>query len=164
MKVLHVLIGAAGTGKSTVAEKLIAGFKKNGRMYSYISTDNIREELCGNASDQSRNRDVFEIAHDRLDQAFEYDCDVIFDACSLTPKSRRPLREIGDRHGAFRIAYIMETSFDEALKRNAQRDRKVPEDVIQRHFEKLTFPHNEGFLVYKVPENGDPNYQVGKQT
>lgn len=162
MTVLHVLIGAAGTGKSTVAQKLIDGFKTRNRDYCYISTDKIREELCGTAADQTRNREVFEIAHARLEQAFEYDCEIIFDATNLTPKARKPLNKIAEKHNAFKVAYFMETSFDEALRRNASRERKVPEDIIEKHFEKLTYPHNEDYLVYKVPQDGIPNYQVGK--
>ncbi len=57
MNKLYVLIGIPGSGKSTWTNKLLTG--KHPTEVEVINMDDIRMRLTGNASDQSRNKDVF---------------------------------------------------------------------------------------------------------
>ena len=48
-----MLCGLSGSGKSTLAEDLLKRYESR---VTYIASDKIREELCGNENDQSKNR------------------------------------------------------------------------------------------------------------
>ena len=54
--------GLPGVGKSANIKEETNGIDK----FVVISTDAIRAELCGDPSDQSHNKEVFELAHSRI--------------------------------------------------------------------------------------------------
>ena len=56
------MCGLPSCGKSTYIKKETNGIDK----FVVISTDAIRAELCGDPSDQSHNKEVFELAHSRI--------------------------------------------------------------------------------------------------
>ncbi len=58
--ILMLISGVAGCGKTTFIKDLLSVDKEN--TYKIVSPDELRKELCGNISDQSRNREVWDIA------------------------------------------------------------------------------------------------------
>ena len=76
-KILIVMCGAPGSGKSTVAEAVAEDFG-----FVIVCPDDIREELFGDASDQSQGWRVFQIAYERMRDGLLTDdvSGVIFDA------------------------------------------------------------------------------------
>lgn len=135
MPTLTVLIGLPGCGKSTYAKK-----KKEAGL-TVISPDEIREELTGDMSDQSRNREVFSLAHKRTREALRLGGSVVFDATNLTRKARNDLLSyIPDRHNTYVEYVLFRVPLEECLKRNRQRTRHVPEDVIRRMNNSFVFP------------------------
>lgn len=138
MPTLIVLIGLPGCGKSTYAAK-----KKEAGLI-VISPDEIREELTGDMSDQSRNREVFSLAHKRTKEALRHGGSVVFDATNLTRRARNDLLScIPDRHNTYVEYVLFRIPLEECLKRNRQRTRHVPEDVIRRMNNSFTFPVKE---------------------
>lgn len=130
-----ILIGLPAAGKSTMAD-----FLKEKGVY-VVSTDKIRKELTGSYEDQSKNQEVFEIAHARFGEAIRDKIPVVFDATSLNRRSRKALVDIARKNGANKIQYIwINTSLKECLARNAQRERHVPEEVILRMWEHMEPP------------------------
>lgn len=78
-------IGISGSGKS----RWINSFKNQG--YIVISPDDIRRELTGSISDQSRNKDVFPLTFERSVEALNANKSVIFDATNVTSKTRKQM-------------------------------------------------------------------------
>lgn len=139
MTELIILCGLPGSGKSTYAEKL----KEKG--YIVHSSDKIREEL-GNVNDQSKNDEVFNTLHRRIKDDLKNGKNVCYDATNLNRRRRiafiRELKHIPCKKECVLIA----TPFEECLKQNNNRDRKVPEEVLWKMFKSFQIPCvQEGF-------------------
>lgn len=85
---LIVMVGLSASGKSSYAKELE---KENPTNTIVISSDAIREEICGSVEDQSKNGEVFRIFHERIRRNLENKKDVIADATNITMKSRRAI-------------------------------------------------------------------------
>lgn len=145
--ILAVMVGISGSGKSTYGNGLKTSLTvENKKGTEKVSTDDIRLELTGNAEDQTQNGRVFGIARARVSQFLGQDKNVIIDATSLSAKDRRDWKILGKTKGAEVRAYFINTPVSTAKARNAGRDRKVPEWVIDKQVAKLTPPTTaEGF-------------------
>jgi predicted kinase len=124
---LIVLVGLPGCGKSTWA----AAFRpSHGRV---VSSDGIRAEICGDENNQDRNAEVFEVFHQRIRDGLAQGRDVIADATHLTERSRRETFLDAPKNGAqggVRVEAIFFDNPTQAIMRNAQRTRRVPENVM----------------------------------
>ena len=131
---LIVLIGIPGCGKSTFADHA-----RNEAGMTVISTDEIREELTGEAGSQERNKDVFPLAYGRTRRALEEGKDVVFDATNVTRSSRKQVLSCIPDRNSIRVTYVwFDVPLAKCIQRNRTRDRQVPEPVIKRfssHFE-----------------------------
>lgn len=138
---LVVMVGISGSGKSTFAHGL-----KTSLNATVVETDAIRLELTGNAEDQTQNGRVFGVAKRRVDDYLKQGKNVVIDATSLSVKDRKDWVQIAKANNAEVVAYVVTTDIATAKKRNAQRQRKVPEWVIDKQFAKFTTPTRaEGF-------------------
>lgn len=127
MSTLIITVGIPGCGKSTWAE--LQG-------YEVVSSDAIREELCGDATDQSRNSEVFATFHDRIANALFLDETVIADSTGLDRFARDKLRDIGEEAYAT-IVLVYWDNLNKGMVRNANRTREVPFNVMLRMIDKL---------------------------
>ena len=135
------MIGISGSGKSTYAYGL-----KTSLRAELVETDAIREELTGNASDQSQNYKVFQIAKKRVNDFLRQGKNVIIDATSLSTRDRKDWIKIGKDNEAEIRGYFIDTPIDVCKSQNRKRSRKVPEEVIDRQASKLESPTKfEGF-------------------
>lgn len=136
---LYVLCGIPASGKSTWAKD----FAKDGHT-EIISTDEIRKELFGNEESQQDNNKVFQEAFKRIKTSSKDD--VVFDATNISAKRRRALvREMRPWFYVITAVPFVEP-LEVCLKRNGERERKVPEDVIRRMFCNYAIPtKDEGF-------------------
>lgn len=123
MAVLYVPVGMPGCGKSTVAASLPSHVV-------IVNPDSIREELTGDVTDQSKNSEVFRLAHDRAGEALTNGQNVFFDATNLTPKARASLIKIAALTDAMPVAVLFLTPPAECRRRNRERSRIVPEAVM----------------------------------
>jgi len=139
--ILAVMIGISGSGKSTYANGL-----KTSLNAQLVETDEIRQELTGDAEDQSQNGKVFEIARKRVNDYLAQGKNTIIDATSLTIRDRKDWIEIGKANNAEIRAYFIDTPVSICKSQNSKRKRKVPEWVIDKQVSKLFSPtKSEGF-------------------
>lgn len=84
MSQLIITIGCSGAGKSYVYEK---GY----RDFALVCPDDIRKEITGDVSDQSKNREVWDIAYHRLADLVADGKDVYFSATNCKMKTIREI-------------------------------------------------------------------------
>jgi predicted kinase len=121
------MVGPAGCGKSAlaalIAEKLDADI---------VSSDNVREEIFGNASVQKDHGKVFARCHELTREALRRGHSVIFDATNLYPKHRKAVIRLARECGDVRVRGVVYTGdFETCLEQNKMRERQVPEGVIE---------------------------------
>jgi protein phosphatase len=160
MATLFVMIGVSGSGKSTQAEKLLKELTAMGKPVVLIASDAIRGELCnGDQTDQSKNKLVFEVGHQRIDEALGAGINVIWDATNLSREERSKPIAIGRKHKATLIAVQIETPLTVAVERNRQRERQVPTPVIwKQHGRYYPATKQEFDTIMKVGLSGIETY------
>ena len=140
-----MMVGLSGSGKSSVSEKICENLSKKTDVV-ILSSDNIRAELLNDINDQSNNNLVFSTLHKRVINNLKNNISVIYDATNLNLKDRRGIMEQLKDINCTKIAYVMCTSFEECKRRNANRERVVPEAVIDKQRIKFSVPlYGEGF-------------------
>lgn len=159
---LTLMVGLPGSGKSTAS----------GQYGWLVSTDAIREQLFGDESCQFDDRlledlkkkhpdwsseqldrearttgtaQVFSRVNCEIQKALKDGRDVVLDATNLTRKSRKSMIRRFKDLARFR-AVVVDPDLEVVLKRNAERSRHVPEDVIYRMAGQFQKPElDEGF-------------------
>lgn len=146
-----LLVGLAGSGKSTFARELM----EDRNDIVYLSSDELREELLGDENDQSNHSLVFEQMLIRTKQALTDGKSVIYDATNISRKRRKALLTQLPRNVKKVVTYIG-TAYETVLEQNKNRERVVPEDVISRMYKTLEIPvYSEGWdkIVYLYDES-----------
>ena len=82
MSNLVLPIGISGSGKSYI-------YSKDYKDHVQVSPDLIREELTGDISNQSKNKEVFKLAFERVDEYLNKGMDVFFDATNVNKSQRK---------------------------------------------------------------------------
>lgn len=158
---LIMMIGIPGSGKSTYA-KYIAN-KINAEI---ISTDSIRKEICGDEMIQISNKIVFQKAINRINNCLLKGENVVYDAVN-TKKGFPELNILGRDAMLEKIcdcehmAVYIDVTLETARKRNAARDRVMPDKVLIDNLNALTIPDDyENFNQVIVINNneGKPNF------
>lgn len=130
---VHLLVGPAGSGKSSWA-------RQNLDHTRIVSSDQMREELTGDPSDQSQNYLVFERCMTRIRHFLAEGYPVTFDATNYREDLRDQPVQTARWCGAQIHSYYFDISLETALDRNQSRPRRVPEHVIRRHYRLMTPP------------------------
>ena len=82
MAKLILPIGISGSGKSYI-------YNKDYKDCVQVSPDLIREELTGDISNQTKNKEVFKLAFERVDEYLNKGQDVFFDATNVNKEQRK---------------------------------------------------------------------------
>lgn len=139
-------IGISGSGKSTWIKSL------EGKGYIVISPDEIRKELTGSISNQSRNKDVFSIAFQRAINALNAGKGVIFDATNVTSYNRKQMLDTIKKNVSVEfdaLAKVFNIAPEIAKKRiqndiEAGADRSnVPPEAVDRQYKNFTTDLNK---------------------
>lgn len=129
------MIGPPASGKSTWGKNFA---QKVGAVY--VSSDELRAKLGKGESDQSINAQVFMVAKQRVERALSQGKHVVIDATNINRGTRKTFMKPAKDHGAYTIAVAFEVPRDELLKRDAQRERHVGPDVIDKYIKDYQRP------------------------
>ena len=143
MSKLFIMMGAPGSGKTTWCKNNVP---KNA---VYISRDEIRFNIIKDEDSYfSKEKIVYDIFINKINEALESGLDVYADQTSLNAGSRKKLINALNKKPDEIIGIYFTTPLDIVLQRNAQRTGRalVPEDVVVNMFNSLTRPTlDEGF-------------------
>jgi protein phosphatase len=128
---LVVLVGAAGAGKTTLAERLFGPDQ-------VLSSDAHRALVTGDEADQAATKTAFAILHRRLAKRMAERLTTVVDATNVTSFARRSLTRRAAAHDVPAVAIVLDLAPTLVLARNATRPgRIVPEQAVRRQLEDL---------------------------
>lgn len=150
MAILKYYVGIVGCGKTTVARKAL---REN---ELFLDSDEIREELFGDAACQDNPALVFATMEERTIAALNSGRDVSYVACNIW--SRRRISFVNTikkkAPNTFLECYIVDCPIDVARKRNSKRSRVVPAYVIDKQVRQFEIPYvGEGWDSIEVIYN-----------
>lgn len=154
-----MMVGIPASGKSYVAEQIQKDGKEEGRDVVIHSSDKLREEMFGDVMDQEHNNELFQELHRRIKSDLRNGKAVIYDATNINKKRRAGfLRELNGIE-CEKICVPVLTPYEDCIERNRNRDRNVPDNVIERMYKNFQPPYtNEGFdsiiLIYNLESIG----------
>jgi protein phosphatase len=127
-----VLVGAAGSGKTTLAARLFTPDE-------VISSDVLRAAISGDAADQRATRPAFRILHREVARRLSAGRLVVVDATSVESAARRELLRLAAAASARVSAIVLALPADVVQARNAaRRERPVPREVVERHLAQVS--------------------------
>ncbi len=134
MSKLHLLTGLPASGKSTKAKEMAKQLNA-----IILSSDSLREELLGDVNDQSQNEMIFKELHSRINKLLSEGQDVIYDATNLNRKRRIHLIKNELKADEYH-AYYFNSTLGECLHNDAQRNRKVGFEVLDKMYKTAQIP------------------------
>jgi predicted kinase len=135
-----MLVGIPGVGKSTYAKALAENSSA-----VWLNSDYIREKLYGDAACQDNPNKVFEIMHEETLSFLDKGFDVIYDATSITRKSRLSILNKLPKY-VRKKCIIVWAPIDVCVERDKARDRTVGKEVIDKMLRRFEAPfYDEGF-------------------
>jgi len=148
---LVLLIGAAGSGKSTFARK---HFKST----EIVSSDALRAMVSDDEADQSASGDAFHLLRLIAMKRLRRGRLTVIDATNVQRPARKSLLAIAAQTSAPTAAIVLNLPLDTCLARNTMRpDRQVNPEVIEKQVADLTdsLPglDEEGFQRVYVLDN-----------
>ena len=122
-------VGLPGSGKTTVIFELSKLIPNS----IIVSSDKVRLEITGDESDQSKNQQVWDSIHKRVNEAINEHKVVFIDATYAKHIERkRDIELYRSMNANYVIGLYINTSFSIASERNINRDRTVPLKAMQR--------------------------------
>jgi polynucleotide kinase-phosphatase len=144
---LVVLVGAAGSGKSTFAARHF-------RASEVLESDAFRAMVADDPADLAASPDAFEVLHLVAAKRLAAGRLTVIDATNLQADARRPLLELAGRHHRVPVAIVFDLPEQVCQQWNRRRGRMVPRQAIHRHHEQLHGSlerlAGEGFQVVHV--------------
>ena len=128
---LIMMIGAPASGKSTAAEKLAVKYDA-----AIISTDRIRAALYGAEHIQGNWQDIEAVLYDRIKNAIKQNKNIILDSTHFKKEYRAKIIKNFAKYSEF-SAYYFNYPFCVIYKRNKERARRVPFNVLSAMYKEL---------------------------
>jgi predicted kinase len=126
------MVGVPGSGKTTLAKKLVD------KGFHYLNADSIRLELYGSEAEQGDKEQVFGIFFQRLEVALEGGLDIVIDNTNINMRQRKPILDRAVQFSYTDVQlWLLDVPLDLCLRRNAVRERIVPEDIVANMFMEL---------------------------
>ena len=118
-------IGISGSGKTTFCE---AHFKKP----EILSSDFFRYMIANDEGDQSVSKDAFEALNFIASKRMKHNKLVVIDATNVQGYARTNMLRLAKEHSYLTVAIVLDVSMKLCKERILERERKVPDDVIER--------------------------------
>ena len=134
---LVIMVGVPGSGKSTTIEKTEMFKGAN-----VVSTDKIRGKLFGDEENNSNNDIVFETFYNEIDESLKDGKLTIADSTAVSRQTRKDLYMLAAKYKRPIRLIVMNIQKELAKSRNNARQRVVPDEVIDRMYEKLETEYN----------------------
>ena len=151
MAKLILPIGISGSGKSYI-------YNKDYKDCVQVSPDLIREELTGSISNQSKNKEVFKLAFERVDEYLNKGLDVFFDATNVNKGQRKSFTDKYKDTDVEVIYVVLPADIDLSWKRirtdirNEKNRSDVPYFALVRQKEMYDNTIKSGFNDENVQE------------
>lgn len=128
-RVLIIMIGVPGSGKSTIANQI-----SNSYDIPVVSSDRVRFHLYGSELIQGDYNEVFDEVYRQINEQIEHGI-CIYDATNTKRKWR--YNAIAKTLPSEVVYVIVNPGLKKALYQNKNRERHCPEYVIQRMYRQL---------------------------
>ena len=136
--ILILLIGIPGSGKTTWAKQ----YKKEHPFTNLICTDEIRKEIFGkDECPPEYNQMIRNEAHKRVKKILDdnspngrFGPEIVVDSTNCDVEEWIKYKNLGP---SIIVARVFDATPEEAIKRQKNRERKVPEDAIRGYYETL---------------------------
>ena len=140
---LYMMCGLPGSGKSSWARK-IRDSAEDGRAEIH-SSDALRAELFGDATWHGNEKYLFSTLHQNIENCLRSGRSAVYDATNLRASFRRKYLNTLEKTGLqfHKVCVFVDTPYEECLRRNAARERIVPEEVIASMAQILKRPARE---------------------
>ena len=159
MNKLIMLIGLPASGKTSFTKTLQFSHKNDD--IEIISSDAIRKELFGSEEEQKYNNKVFEEVYKRARFSIQHKKITVIDATNLNRKRR--INFIKTMPKCETSAIVFAIPFEECCKRNAARERVVPQEAMERMYRSFQPPHYaEGFDDIQIVGSKDVGLYIYK--
>jgi protein phosphatase len=151
---LVLLIGAAGSGKSTFARKHFAGTE-------IVSSDALRAVVCDDEGDQSASGDAFHLLRLIAGKRLRRGKLTVIDATNVQNGSRKGLIGLASQHSAPVTGIVFNLPAEICLARNQSRpNRPVRAEVVEKQvadlLDSLPGLEREGFsYLYVIDKTED---------
>ena len=127
---LIVLCGPAACGKSTWAANHFSPTQ-------IVSSDDCRARIADDPGDQSVSRHAFDLMYYILEKRLMLGRLAVADATNLRREHRSTLRRVAARFQFNTAVIAFHIPVETCLKRNAARERRVPEEALLNQYELL---------------------------
>ena len=136
-----VLVGAAGSGKTTLAARLFAPDE-------ILSSDALRATVSGDEADQRASAVAFRILHRTLENRLTRGELTVIDATNTKPEHRRPLTTRARATATPLVAIVLDLPPPTVQSQNATRTTRIVDPtVVQRHQEAVRHTIDAGQLT-----------------
>lgn len=155
---LIMMCGLPCSGKSYKAQELAIEYNAE-----IFSSNELRAELFGDINCQDRNHELFIELHRRIKDCLRSGKSAIYDSCAINYKRRMAFLKELTNIPCEKICVLMATPYEVCLKRSAERDRKVPEEVIKRMYTNFNIPYwyenwDDIQIIYSMGSRGKYGY------
>ena len=127
---LVLLVGAAGSGKSTWAAARY-------RDVEVVSSDALRAVVGSGTADLDSSADAFALLDQIVEGRARRGLTVVIDSLGLDPGRRRSWAELGRGSDLPLVAVVFDTPATVCRARNASRDRPVPAAVLSAQLRRM---------------------------
>lgn len=159
---VNILAGCSGSGKTT--------FYRNNKNANSVCVcpDDLRKEITGNISDQTKNKEVFELAYSNLNNYCKTKKEIWFDATNLNKESLNKIISVASKNNQDCSIYVFEKSFDfdecncrvrQDIAHGVNRSN-VPEDIIKKQHERFKSLYKNLDSIVSVFKKAYPNIKI----
>ena len=136
LPVLYMMVGLAGSGKSTYANKL-----SKSKKIEVFSSDELRKELYGDVNFMDKNTELFTELEKRIKNTLLLGNSAIYDATNISAKKRVAFLKYIAKIPCKKICVVVYSTYEDCIRNNSNRERKVPEYVITNMMKSWNTPY-----------------------